>query len=143
MNANKNLPSRQPATAKETNQVTLQDLGFINPLRTVSNKAKDDGELISSTTPTDANIGYAKGLGESIAEAMSTAMQHPMVTANYRLKEEVRRSASSELLKIEDLRIYQSACAAYRLGLERGWSKERLLESVEEWKVFGVNSKRK
>jgi hypothetical protein len=60
-----------------------------------------------------------------------------------RLKQEIKRSASSELLKIEDLMIYQSACAAYKLGLEKGWSKERLLESVGEWKVFNANSRRR
>ncbi|KAI4706857.1 hypothetical protein J4E89_008553 [Alternaria sp. Ai002NY15] len=142
MNPNKNLPYREPATGNETPKAP-KDLGFTNPLRAVSNNAKDDGELISAKTPTDANIGHAKGFGESIAEAMSTAMQLPMATANYQLKQEVKRSASSELLKIDDLNIYQSACAAYKLGLERGWSKERLLESVEEWKVFEANSRRK
>jgi hypothetical protein len=68
---------------------------------------------------------------------MSSAMQQS------RPKQETKRSASSELLKIDDLTIYRSACAAYKLGLEKGWGKERLLESVEEWKVFGGNSQRK
>jgi hypothetical protein len=116
-------------------------LGFKNPLRIVDNNVKDDGELISHKTPSDANIGQSKSLKESIAEAMST-MQQPIATGNYRLKHEVKRSASSELLKIEDLRIYEKACAAYKLGLERGWSKERLLESVEEWKSCEANSRR-
>jgi hypothetical protein len=58
-------------------------------------------------------------------------MQQPSATGKYQLKQEIKRSASSELLKIEDLKIYQSACAAYKFGLERGWSKEKLLESGE------------
>jgi hypothetical protein len=60
-----------------------------------------------------------------------------------RPKQEIKRSASSELLKTEDLVIYQSACTVYKLGLGKGWSKKRLLESVEEWKVFDGNSQRK
>jgi len=66
-------------------------------LRTVSNNAKDDGELISSKTPTDANIGHAKGIGGSIAEAISSAMQLPMATANCQLPVE----AGSQALGIQ------------------------------------------
>jgi hypothetical protein len=70
-------------------------------------------------------------------------MQQPPAIGSYRLKHEIKRPGSSELLEIENLETYQNACAVYRFGLERGWSKERLLESVEEWRVFVANFRRR
>jgi hypothetical protein len=61
-------------------------------------------------------------------------MASPISPITYKLKTEIRRSASSELLKIEGLRNYMGACEAYVRGVEEGWGKEDLLELVEEWR---------
>ena len=52
----------------------------------------------------------------------------------YELKPTIKRSASSELLKIEGLSNYMGACAAYKKAMEEGWEKQRLLRLVEEWR---------
>ncbi|EFQ91706.1 hypothetical protein PTT_11347 [Pyrenophora teres f. teres 0-1] len=123
MDPKKPIPPRKPMTAKETHE-TLQDLGFTNPLRTVNNNTRDDGELISSMTPTDANVGKSTSIRESITAAMSSMHQS---------KSKAKRSASNELLKIDNLDTYQQACAEYKWALKEGWSKERLLDLVDDW----------
>ena len=44
-----------------------------------------------------------------------------------------KRTASNELLKIDGLENYKNACVEYNQALKEGWSKERLLELVEDW----------
>lgn len=43
----------------------------------------------------------------------------------------LKRSASSELLKIEELGIYMEACARYNRGVREGWSEEELLRMID------------
>ncbi|KAI2485043.1 hypothetical protein Ptr902_03983 [Pyrenophora tritici-repentis] len=113
---------------------TLQNLGFTNPLRTVNNSTRDEGELISDMTPTDANVGKPTSIRESIATAMSS-MHLP--------GPKPKRSASNELLKIDDLENYQQACTEYKQALKEGWSKERLLELVDAWQKIDGGGGRK
>jgi hypothetical protein len=60
-------------------------------------------------------------------------MATPIAASKYELKPAIKRTASSELLKIEGPSHYMGACAAYKRGLEEGWENERLLKMVEEW----------
>jgi hypothetical protein len=55
------------------------------------------------------------------------------VLGKYELNPMIKRTASSELLKIEGLNNYMGACAAYERGLKKGWEEETLLRLVEEW----------
>jgi hypothetical protein len=116
----------------------LRNLGYTNPLRTVSNSAPEDGELIPSKVPTDTNIGKQKTFKENITEAISDVISSsiPTSTASYKLRHSVKRTASSELLKIHDLEIYIIACSQYRTGLEKGRSKQQLMRLIEEWQEF-------
>ncbi|RMZ72813.1 hypothetical protein GMOD_00009862 [Pyrenophora seminiperda CCB06] len=104
------------------------NLGFKNPLRTVNNTTKDDGVLVSVKTPTDCNVGKPNSFRESLSAVIGSMHQ-----SKSKAKAKLQRTASSELLKINGLENYTQACAEYHQALEAGWSKQQLLELVEEW----------
>jgi hypothetical protein len=91
-----------------------------------------------SRVPTDANIGKQKTIKENITEAISDAIASsiPASTANYKLRHSAKRTASSELLKIQAPEIYTIACSQYRTGLDNGRSKQQLMRLIEEWQDF-------
>lgn len=147
MATNHILPSKKPNTAKETDNVlscdgrgnsptdnckALRKLGFTNHLRNVSKSAKDAVEVIPSSVPTDVNMGQSPTITNTISAAVANI---PQQAAFGKLvgRSGIKRSASSELLKIDDLRIYTNACAEYNRGLREGWSKERLLQTIDKW----------
>ncbi|CAO2648476.1 Nn.00g077430.m01.CDS01 [Neocucurbitaria sp. VM-36] len=125
------FPSRKPCTAKET-QNALRELGFTDHLRNGRNSAKDAIEVIPSNVPTDVNIGQSYTIKDTITAAL-TSIPQPAAIRNYEARGGIKRSPSSELLKIDGLNSYMNACAEYNQGLREGWGKERLLQRIEEW----------
>ncbi|KAF1937569.1 hypothetical protein EJ02DRAFT_458609 [Clathrospora elynae] len=128
MDLNKKLSPQNPSTTKRPSP----DPDSANPLRSVSNSTKNEGELISSNTPMDANVGRSNTIKASITAAIASPQQLAS-TINYELKHNIKRSASSELLKIENLDDYRNACAAYKWALKEGWSEERVLAMIGDW----------
>ncbi|KAJ4369752.1 hypothetical protein N0V83_005515 [Neocucurbitaria cava] len=131
MATNHILPPRKPNTAKETDNA-LRELGFTNHLRNVSKSAKDAVEVIPSSVPTDVNMGQSPNIKNTISAAIANIPQ-PAAFGKLGGRSGIKRSASSELLKIDDLSIYKDACAEYNRGLREGWSKERLLQTIDKW----------
>lgn len=112
---------------------TLRELGFSNPLRSTSATAKDGVVAVASNTPTDTNAGKASPVKSAFDAAFARIHLTAASGAN-RAQTGVKRSASSELLKIDGLKNYIGACTQYEKGLEMGFSKKRLLRNVDEWK---------
>ncbi|KAF1844686.1 uncharacterized protein K460DRAFT_416070 [Cucurbitaria berberidis CBS 394.84] len=127
---NSNEPADQKVIAFDGHASDAVLIGFANPLRNFNESAKDDTEVVPSNIPTDANVGQSHTIKDLITTALAG---RPTGHSSNQDGLGVKRSASNELLKIDDLDDYADACSEYGRGLREGWNREFLLHRVEEW----------
>jgi hypothetical protein len=99
----------------------------------------------SVSVPTDTNIGGPTRLSKtvsSVLHGLSEAAPSEVQTCHPR-QSISSPSASSEILKIDDLNIYKAACAEYSRGLAAEWTEERLLAMVTSWRILDQEEKDK
>ena len=84
------------------------------------------------------NVGEPMRLSKTLASVLERPVEasHNELRPQYPRQSISKPSASSELLKIDDLNIYMTACAEYRRGLAAEWTEERLLAIVKRWRLI-------
>jgi hypothetical protein len=90
------------------------------------------------------NIGEPTRLSKTLASVLERpveAAQNNEVQTHFPRESVSKPSASSELLKIDDLNIYMAACAEYSRGLTAGWTEKRLLAVVARWRILEQENK--
>jgi len=91
------------------------------------------------------NIGEPTRLSKTQASVLKRPVEAAQieVQTHFPRQSVSESSASSEILKIDDLDIFMAACAEYSRGLAARWTEERLLAVVTRWQTLDQESKEK
>lgn len=84
------------------------------------------------------NIGEPSRLSKALAPILERPVEVGEKESKTRSFQQSipKPSASSELLKIDELNVYMAACTEYGRGLAAGWTEERLLAVVARWRIL-------
>ncbi|KAF2633263.1 hypothetical protein BU25DRAFT_328258, partial [Macroventuria anomochaeta] len=111
-----------------------------------SHSAKDSLELIPVGISTDSNVGKSASLLGTISSALKQQSQSATTEVNTCcpcVQSVIKRSASSELLKIDNLNNYMTACAEYNRGVEAEWTEDHLLAVIAKWRALDTEDEGK
>ena len=121
--------------------------------RFTATSPQDSIELIPARIPTDINVGESASLLDRVASVLGQQqlqkpkrsevdafeMERPQSRSPVRPR--YKRSASSELLKIDDLDNYMAACNENKRAVDLWWSEAYLLAIIAKWRALDVESK--
>ncbi|KAF1363859.1 hypothetical protein EJ07DRAFT_151944 [Lizonia empirigonia] len=110
-----------------------------------TNSSEDDLEVVPAGIPKDKNVGQAAHFLDTICSTLEQKPIRPLTdkrSLNPSAKPVMKRSASSELLKIENLDNYMEACAEYRRGLRAEAQKDHLWGIIAKWRALDVKVER-
>ena len=114
---------------------------------------QDSIELIPAGIPTDINVGKSVSLLDRVASVLGQQqLQKPKRSeveafeverpqSRSPVRPRYKRSASSELLKIDDLDNYMAACNENKRAVDLWWSEAYLLAIIAKWRALDVESK--